>query len=238
MDKKGLVYNTERKDIIISEYGRNMQEMIRHLLEIEDRQKRTEAANFIINVMIQMNPQVKDSSDYMHKLWDHLYIISDYQLDVDSPYDPPKPVSATTKPHHVDYSNHNIKYGHYGQYMVKMIELATKEENPETREALAYSIANQMKRNYLEWNGNVVNDQQIINDLKEMSNGILVLDEETKLNGTAEILSKPVLSQKQNNNPGDTTATKKKKKKKQSNPKADMNNPNNPAYKKRMQQTK
>ena len=223
MDKQGLLYNTERGQIIISEYGRNMQEMIRHLMEIEDRQKRTEAANFIISVMAQMNPQVKQTDDYIHKLWDHLYIISDYQLDVDSPFPPPQPLSEATKPQHVGYQNHNIKYGHYGYYMAKMIEIASEREDEEMRHALAHSIANPMKRNYLEWSGNVVNDQQIIEDLKVMSNGRLVLDEETKLNGTNDVLTKPVLSQKQG----------KKKKKKQSNLKADMNNPNNPNYKKR-----
>ena len=204
-----------------------MQEMIRHLLEIEDRDKRTEAAHFVISVMAQMNPQVKQTDDYIHKLWDHLYIISDYQLDVDSPFPPPQPLTESTKPHHIDYQNHNIQYGHYGYYMAKMIEIASATEDEEMRQALAHSIANQMKRNYLEWSGNVVNDQQIITDLKTMSNGRLVLDEETKLNGTNEVLTKPVLSQKQNG---------KKKKKKQSNLKADMNNPNNPAYKKRKQQ--
>lgn len=227
MDKQGLLYNTERGQIIIPEYGRNMQEMIRHLLEIEDRQKRTEAANFIISVMAQMNPQVKESSDYIHKLWDHLYIISDFQLDVDSPYDPPMPPNTASKPQRVDYQNHDIKYGHYGYYMSKMIDLAAEVEDEELRKALTYSIANQMKRNYLEWNGNVVNDQQIIEDLKAMSKGRLVLEDDVKLNGSNEILSRPVLSQKQGGSNG------KKKKKKQSNLKADMNNPNNPNYKKK-----
>ena len=224
MDKQGLLYNTERGQIIISEYGRNMQEMIRHLMEIEDRQKRTEAANFIISIMAQMNPQVKQSDDYLHKLWDHLYIISDYQLDVDSPYPAPKPMAEASKPRHVGYQNNQIEYGHYGHYMAKMIELASQVEDDETRQALSLSIANQMKRNYTEWGGNMVSDQQIIADLKAMSKGRLVLDEETKLNG-AEAFLKPGQQQ-----------GKKKKKKKQSNLKADMNNPNNPAYKKRKQQ--
>ena len=227
MDKQGLLYNTERGQIIISEYGRNMQEMIRHLMEIEDRQKRTEAAQFIIQVMAQMNPQVKQSDDYVHKLWDHLYIISDYQLDVDSPFPAPQPMNGASKPQHVGYQNHDIKYGHYGYYMAKMIEIASEREDEDMRHALAYSIANQMKRNFMEWSGNMVNDQQIIDDLKAMSNGRLVLPDETKLNGTNDVLTKPVLSQKQGS---------KKKKKKQSNLKADMNNPNNPAYKKRKQQ--
>ncbi len=220
MDKQGLLYNTERGQITISEYGRNMQEMIRHLMEIEDRQKRTEAAHFIISVMAQMNPQVKQSDDYIHKLWDHLYIISDYQLDVDSPFPPPQPMSETTKPQHIGYQNNKIEYGHYGHYMAKMIEIASDVEDEEMRQALSHSIANQMKRNYAEWGGNVVSDQQIIADMKAMSKGRLVLDEETKLNG-AEAL------------PKSGQQGKKKKKKKQSNLKADMNNPNNPAYKKR-----
>ena len=219
-----MLYNTERGQIIISEYGRNMQEMIRHLMEIEDRQKRTEAANFIISIMAQMNPQVKQSDDYLHKLWDHLYIISDYQLDVDSPYPAPEPMTEASKPRHVGYQNNQIEYGHYGHYMAKMIEIAAAVEDDETRQALSLSIANQMKRNYTEWGGNVVSDQQIITDLKAMSKGRLVLDEETKLNG-AEAFQKPGQQQ-----------GKKKKKKKQSNLKADMNNPNNPAYKKRKQQ--
>ena len=196
-------------------------------MEIEDREKRTEAANAIIAVMAQMNPQVKESSDYIHKLWDHLFIISDYQLDVDSPFDPPQPMNEASKPHHIDYQNHDIKYGHYGHYMAKMIELASKVEDEELRQALTYSIANQMKRNYLEWSGNMVNDQQIIDDLKAMSQGKLILPEDVKLNGANDILSKPVLSQKGG------APTGKKKKKKQSNLKADMNNPNNPNYKKR-----
>ena len=224
MDKQGLLYNTERGQIIISEYGRNMQEMIRHLMEIEDRQKRTEAANFIISIMAQMNPQVKQSDDYLHKLWDHLYIISDYQLDVDSPYPAPEPMAEASKPRHVGYQNNQIEYGHYGHYMAKMIEIAAAVEDEEMRQALSLSIANQMKRNYTEWGGNVVSDQQIIADLRAISHGRLVLDEETKLNG-AEAFQKPGQQQ-----------GKKKKKKKQSNPKADMNNPNNPAYKKRKQQ--
>ncbi|MBR3698719.1 MAG: DUF4290 domain-containing protein [Bacteroidales bacterium] len=225
MDKQGLLYNTERGQIIISEYGRNMQEMIRHLMEIEDRQKRTEAAQFIISVMAQMNPQVKQSDDYLHKLWDHLYIISDYQLDVDSPYPMPEPQARAERPRHVGYQNNHIEYGHYGHYMAKMVEMASAVDDEEARQALALSIANQMKRNYTEWGGNVVSDQQIIADLKNMSHGRLVLDEETKLNGVEPSMK-----------PGQQGQGKKKKKKKQSNLKADMNNPNNPAYKKRKQQ--
>jgi len=231
MDKIGLTYNTEKEKIAIPEYGRCIQEMIKKLPEIEDRQQRTEAAKYIISVMVQMNPQIKESSDWEHKLWDHLYIISNYQLDVDSPFAPPTIESQRKKPQHIGYQNNDIKYGHYGQYLIKMIEAASQEENDEVREALAYSLASQMKRNYLDWNKSVVNDQVIIDDLKNISGGRLVIGEESKLNSTSDILGKiKQKPQQQQQQPG------KKKKKKVPNLKANMNNPNNPAYKLRMQQ--
>ena len=232
MNKPGLTYNTEKEQIVISEYGRCIQEMIKKLPEIEDRTQRTEAAKYIINVMVQMNPQIKESSDYEHKLWDHLYIISGYQLDLDSPYAPPTPESQHSKPQHIPYQINQIKYGHYGQYLIKMIEAASLEENDEVREALAYSLASQMKRNYLEWNKSVVNDQVIIDDLKTISGGRLVIAEETKLNTSGEMpgkMQQQLKSQQQ-------AQQGKKKKKKVPNLKANMNNPNNPAYKLRMQQ--
>ena len=225
-----MTYNTEKERIVISEYGRCIQEMIKKLHEIEDREQRTEAAKYIISVMAQMNPQVKESSDWEHKLWDHLYMISGYALDLDSPFAPPTPATRQGKPQHIGYQNHHIKYGHYGQYIVKMIEAASKEEDEAVREALAHSIANQMKRNYLEWNKSVVNDQVILDDLKAISGGRLVITEE-RLNTTGEILGKQPQPKQQQQQ-----GQPKKKKKKVPNLKANMNNPNNPAYKKRMAQ--
>ena len=231
MNRTGLTYNTEKEQIVITEYGRCIQEMIKKLPEIEDRKQRTEAAKYIISVMVQMNPQIKESSDYEHKLWDHLYMISGYNLDLDSPYAPPIPVEQQRKPQHVGYQNNDIKYGHYGQYLIKMIEAASQEENDDVREALAYSLAGQMKRNYLEWNKSVVNDQIIIDDLRTISNGRLVIKEESKLNATGEFFGKGTPRKQQQ-----PVQQGKKKKKKVPNLKANMNNPNNPAYKKRMQE--
>ena len=228
MDRKGLTYNTEKEQIVISEYGRCIQEMIKKLPEIEDREQRTQAAKYIISVMVQMNPGIKQSSDYEHKLWDHLYMISGYNLDLDSPYAPPTPAEQQKKPQHIGYQNNDIKYGHYGQYLIKMIEAAAAEPNDEVREALAYSLAGQMKRNYIEWNKSVVNDQVIIDDLKTLSGGRLVIAEESKLNSSNEQPGKGQPQPKQQQG--------KKKKKKVPNLKANMNNPNNPAYKKRMQE--
>ena len=227
MERIGLTYNTEKEQIVISEYGRCIQEMVKKLPEIEDREQRTEAAKYIISVMVQMNPQIKESSDYEHKLWDHLYMISGYNLDLDGPFAPPTPIEKQSKPQHIGYQNNDIKYGHYGQYIVKMIEAAAQEENDEVREALAYSLASQMKRNYMEWNKSVVNDQVILDDLKTISGGRLIITDEAKLNATGNIPSK-VQSKPQQQG--------KKKKKKVPNLKANINNPNNPAYKKRMQE--
>jgi hypothetical protein len=200
MDKKGLMYNSNRGEVIIPEYGRNIQAMIQHLMEIEDRKERTEAAHFIVSVMAQMNPQAKESNDYIHKLWDHMYIISDFQLDVDGPFEAPAKEERHTHPHHIGYQSNNIKYGHYGQYIMKMVEEICKEENEEKRKTYAYSIANQMKRDYLNWNRDNVNDVVIIEDLKNLSDGRLCLPEDTKLISTNDILGKSSNQNVQQNN--------------------------------------
>ena len=236
MDKPGLTYNTEKEQIVISEYGRCIQEMIKKLPEIEDRQQRTEAARYIISVMVQMNPAIKQSSDYEHKLWDHLYMIAGYDLDVDSPFEPPIPVEQQSKPHRIGYQNNHIRFGHYGLYLVKMIEAAAQEPNDDVREALAYSLAAQMKRNYLSWNKNVVSDQVIIDDLKTISEGRLVINAEAKLNTNGDMPAAYQMQKQQFKQQQQQGQSMKKKKKKVPNLKANMNNPNNPAYKKRMQE--
>lgn len=195
MNKEGLKYNTERDKLIISEYGRNIQVMINHLMEIEDRDKRTEAAHFVVSVMAQMNPQVKESNDYIHKLWDHLHIISDYKLDVDGPFEPPQQGIITVKPEHVGYQKHNIKHGHYGHYMGKMLKKIEEIEDDKKREVLLLALANQMKRDYLNWNRETVNDLLILDDLYKLSGERFTMPADTKLISTNEILNKPQVVQ-------------------------------------------
>ena len=185
-----MEYNTGREKIVISEYGRNIQMMIRHLLDIEDRKQRTEAAYFIVSVMAQMNPQVKESNDYMHKLWDHLYIISDYQLDVDGPYEKPTPEMQKKKPEHVGYQKNNIRYGHYGQYIADIVKKVKEMEEGPKKQAILVNIANHMKRDYLNWNRDTVNDLLILDDLYKISGEEIALPMETKLTPTNEILNK------------------------------------------------
>ena len=219
-----MEYNTEREKIVISEYGRNIQVMIRHLMDIEDRKQRTEAAYFIVNVMAQMNPQVKESNDYMHKLWDHLHIIADYKLDVDGPYPVPTPEMQKKKPEHVGYQKNNIRYGHYGQYIYDVVKKVKEMEEGPKKQAILINIANQMKRDYLNWNRDTVNDLLILDDLYKISGEEITLPMETKLIPTNEILNKPQNQQqnqkkKQNN---------KKNNNNKNQPQAKQNNPNRP----------
>jgi len=192
-------YNTGRESMIIPEYGRNIQIMIRHLLTIEDREKRNHAANFIVNVMAQMNPQVRDAQDYKHKLWDHLHIISDFKLDVDSPFPPPSRDKLNIKPKHVGYSSKRIRFGHYGRYIIDLIEKASVYEDGDEKNAFALGIANQMKKSYLNWNKDTVSDATIAENLTELSNGRLKLPAETKLVAASEVIQRnpqPVVNRK------------------------------------------
>lgn len=137
-------YNTGREQIVISEYGRNIQMMIRHLMDIENRRQRTEAAYFVVNVMAQMNPQVKESNDYNHKLWDHLHIIANYELDVDGPYPKPTPEMQKKRPDHIGYQKNSIRYGHYGQYIYDIVKKVKEMEDGPKKKAILVNIANQM----------------------------------------------------------------------------------------------
>lgn len=222
MEKEGLKYNTERENLIISEYGRNIQVMIKQLLNIEDRKERTKAAHLVVNIMAQMNPQVKESNDYLHKLWDHLYIISEYKLDVDGPFDPPQQGIIVAKPEHVGYQKRNIKQGHYGYYIVELLKKVEEVEEGPKRNAMLISIANQMKRDYLNWNRETVNDLLILDDLYKLSGEKFAMPMDTKLLTTNEILNKVPSAQPQQN------AKKKKTNSKKQQPAKKQPNPNRP----------
>ncbi|MBW7847923.1 MAG: DUF4290 domain-containing protein [Bacteroidales bacterium] len=185
-----MEYNTLRPKMIIPEYGRNIQNMIHLLQTIEDREKRTRSAHFIVGVMAQMNPQVKESDDYLHKLWDHLHIISNFKLDVDSPYEPPLPEVYRHRPKHVGYNKNEIRFGHYGYFVSEMIMKAVMYDDGEEKDALIVSIANYMKKQYLNWNRDTVSDEVIGQNLAELSGGRLQLPENVKLASVNEIINK------------------------------------------------
>jgi hypothetical protein len=182
-------YNTTRGPLTISEYGRNIHNMIAYICTIEDREKRTKAAKFIVSVMGQMHPNVKELADYKHKLWDHLFIISDFKLDVDSPYPPPPPLTLSTKPEKVQYHEKEIEFKHYGKIIAMLIEKATEYENGTEKDALVRAIANQMKKSYLNYNRESVNDDLIEKHLDILSQSRLKLHEDMRLTATNDILA-------------------------------------------------
>jgi hypothetical protein len=183
-------YNTQRAKLIIPEYGRNIQKMIEYTIKIEDKEERNKAALAIISIMGNLNPHLRDVADFKHKLWDHLFIISDFKLDIDSPYEKPTLEKLHEKPKQVPYSEYAIKYKHYGKIIELLIKEAVAfEEGPE-KEVLIKLIANHMKKCYLTWNREVVNDELIFEDLKKLSGGALVISEDLKLSESRDILSK------------------------------------------------
>jgi hypothetical protein len=185
-----MEYNTTRNKLKISEYGRNVQKLVRLAKTIEDKDQRTKFVKVIVQIMGQMNPQIRDSGDFRHKLWDHLHIIADFDIDVDSPYPPPSRDILEKKPQQLGYGERNIRYKMYGANIVKIIDKAKQfEEGPE-KDALIHAIANHLKKSYLSWNRESVDDEQIFEHLETLSKGNLKLKDELKLNTTNEILSR------------------------------------------------
>ena len=189
---EGLTYNTSREDLSIPEYGRNIKNMIDYAISVTDKDERQKIANAIISVMGQLNPHLRDIPDFRHKLWDHLFIISDFQLDVESPYPIPKKGEMVEKPELLTYSKgkRKIKYAYYGKSVNLFINEAIKKEGEE-KKILSISVANLMKKLFLTWNKEYVEDSIIFKHLEELSNGELTLDKETKLI-SVEVLSKSI----------------------------------------------
>jgi hypothetical protein len=183
-------YNTSRKKLVLPEYGRNIQKMVLHAVSLEDEEERNRAAKAIITIMGNMNPHLRDVADFKHKLWDHLAIISDFKLEIDSPYETPTPEKLTEKPRTVPYNDHKIRYKHYGKVIELMIAKAIEYPEGQEKDALIRLIANHMKKCYLTFNKEVVTDEVILNDLSELSGGKLVPDKDLKLSETRDILAK------------------------------------------------
>lgn len=205
-----MQYNTSRGMLLQPEYGRNVQNMIRHAMEIENREERNRAAKAIIDVMGQLNPHLRDVDDYVHKLWTHLFIMSDFQLDVDSPYEKPKREMLEEKPKQIKYPKSRIRYGHYGQYTQRILELSKDIDNPEELDYLRRKMGNFMKKQFLVHNNNTVENHVIAQQMKELSHGVLRIDNPDDLMNTNQML-KTLGMQNQNRR---TTPKKKSKNKK------------------------
>jgi Domain of unknown function (DUF4290) len=170
-----LEYNSERQHLIIPEYGRHLQKLIDQATEIEDDIERNKAAKYIIQVMGSLNPHLRDVPDFQHKLWDQIFIMSDFRLDVESPYPIPSREVLQMKPDVLKYPQNFPKYRFYGNNIKYMIDVANKWEDGEMKNALVKVIANHMKKSYLSWNKDTVTDEVIFEHLYELSDGKLNL---------------------------------------------------------------
>jgi hypothetical protein len=179
-----LEYNAERPHLIIPEYGRHLQKLIDQATAIEDKEKRNKVAKYIIQVMGSLNPHLRDVPDFQHKLWDQIFIMSDFKLDVDSPYPIPTRDVIHLKPERLAYPQKNPKYRFYGNNIKYMIDVANSWEEGEMKDALVKVIANHMKKSYLSWNKDTVTDTVIFEHLYELSGGKLNL-----LQSTEELLT-------------------------------------------------
>lgn len=170
-DIKNMEYNTERTPLIIPEYGRHIQKMIEKAITITDREQRNNTAKSIITVMGNLFPHLRDVPDFQHKLWDQLFIMSGFQLDVDSPFEKPTADTLTKRPDRLNYPQNYPKYRFYGNNIKKMIDVCVSWEESDLKEALKYSIANHMKKSYLTWNKEAVDDDVVFQHLFELSEG-------------------------------------------------------------------
>jgi hypothetical protein len=218
MSLSGLDYNTQRRQLPIPEYGRHVQRMVDHVMEIEDRDKRTQQAKAIIQVIARLNPQLRNSEHFERTLWDHLYIMSEFKLDVDGPFPKPTPEGLESKPARIPYPQTSIKYGHYGKMVQRMIDQCVAMEPGQTRDAYTAVIANQMKKQFLVWNRDTVPDPLILKDLGELSKGRLRLKDDAQLAQTADLLRtqqngprNEVDTRKRHNNNGGGGGGKKRK---------------------------
>ncbi|MDG1291134.1 MAG: DUF4290 domain-containing protein [Flavobacteriaceae bacterium] len=184
-----LQYNTKRTQLIIPEYGRHVQMMINQILETQDREERNKMAKAVIGIMGNMNPHLRDVPDFQHKLWDQLFIMSEFKLDVDSPFEMPQKEILEQKPERLAYPQKNPKYRFYGNNIKSMITIASDWEAGDLKNALVFNIANHMKKCFLNWNKDTVHDEIILKHLLELSdNKLKVREEDLPLTDAAEFL--------------------------------------------------
>ena len=170
-----MEYNTQRKKMELPEYGRSVQNMVDHALTIEDREERQRCANTIVNIMGGMFPHLRDVPDFKHKLWDHLAIMADFKLDIDYPFEIVKKEDLVVKPEKLAYPNADFRYRHYGRFLEGMVKKVVEIEDEEEKKQLINLLAIQMKKDLNNWNKEGIEDQKIVDDLREYSNGAIDL---------------------------------------------------------------
>ncbi len=186
-----LEYNAERSHLIIPEYGRHIQKLIDHCIALEDVVERNKMAKAIVDVMGNLQPHLRDVPDFKHKLWDQLFIMADFKLDVDSPYEKLEKAALLEKPERLEYPKYASKYRYYGNNIQAMIKTALTWEDGEPRDALYFAIANHMKKCYLNWNKDTVDDAIIFKHLIELSKGEIDLtDKNETLSEVKDLMKK------------------------------------------------
>lgn len=201
-----LEYNSERTLMIIPEYGRHVQKLIDHCIALETKEERNTMAKAIVDVMGNLQPHLRDVPDFKHKLWDQLFIMSDFKLDADSPYPTPSKEELQEKPEPLAYPKATSRYRYYGRNIQTMIDVALSWEEGDMREALVFTIANHMKKCYLNWNKDTVDDIIIFNHLYDLS------DKKIDLRESKEELSEVKELMKKRNSQGQNTSSKSTKK--------------------------
>ena len=204
-----MEYNTSRGKLLLPEYGRHVQNMIAHAMEIESREERNSAAQAIIDVMGQLNPHLRDVDDFKHKLWTHLFVMSDFQLDVDSPYEIPEKESLEERPALMPYPKSKIRFGHYGQYTQKVLE-SSKDMSEEEKEYMKKKMGNFMKKQFLMHNNNAVENTVIAEQLNELSQGQLEIENPDELMSTNQMLRSLGIQNNNNNNSNKRSSNKRK----------------------------
>ena len=172
----GLDYNTQREKLLLPEYGREIQNMVSHCVELPTKEERQQCAETIVSIMDRMNPQGRENADHEQKLWDHLAIMADFKLDIDYPYDVSQALKIATKPEPMGYPMSKIPVRHYGKMMFELFEqLKTMEEGNE-KEELVRLVANQMKRCLIQWGHGSSDDEKVASDLARFTDGAVQLD--------------------------------------------------------------
>lgn len=218
-------YNTSRNKLILSEYGRNVQNMVKYIVALPTKDERNQYAKVVIDLMGFLNPHLRDVADFKHKLWDHLHIISDFKIDVDSPYPKPTAEMIYFKPDPLKYPQQRISFKHYGKTIELMIEKAKTIEDEPRKQHMVQSIANFMKMAYVTWNKDSVADETILNDLKILSKGELQLEENVNLNRVE--YRTPVAQNTASNRPRQNNNNQNNKGRQNNNPRHAQNNNRN-----------
>ncbi|WKN33440.1 DUF4290 domain-containing protein [Porifericola rhodea] len=202
-------YNTSKSNVILKEYGRNVQKLAEHIMTIEDKDKRTRYATTLIELMRQLNPSVRENNETTQKLWDDLFIMTNFELDVDAPFPMPEVDILTKKPKRLSYNTDPVTYKHYGKNIEKLIDKAIAAETEEERKGAIIYLGKLMKGFYQTWNKENVDDAVIIKNIKEISGGKLDISTEDVKNNNLFESQKPNRSSKGRRSSGSNNRRKK-----------------------------